>query len=43
MRTILTVAVLAALASQASAKDNPRGPQWHFTDNSADMRLPIHP
>jgi hypothetical protein len=43
MRTILAVAVLAALASQASAKDNPRGPQWHFMDSSADMRLPIHP
>ena len=30
MRTILAAAVLAALALQASAKDGPYGPQWHF-------------
>ena len=43
MRTILTVAVLAVLACPASAKDNPRGPQWHFMDKSADMQLTIRP
>ena len=43
MRTILAAAVLAALALQASAQDHPYGPQWHFMDHSADMRLPIRP
>lgn len=43
MRMILAVAVLAALALQASAKDDPYGPQWHFMDHSADMRLAIRP
>jgi hypothetical protein len=43
MRTILAAAVLAALVSQASAKDNPHGPQWHFMDKSADMKMAIHP
>jgi hypothetical protein len=44
MRMILAAAFLAALAFPASAeKDNPRGPQWHFMDTSADMNLPIRP
>jgi hypothetical protein len=37
MRTILAAAILAALALQASAKDDPHGPQLHFMDHSADM------
>jgi hypothetical protein len=40
---ILAAAVLAALALPVSAQDNPYGPQWHFMDHSADMRLPIRP
>ena len=40
MRMILAAAVLAALALPASANDDPYGPQWHFMDHSADMRLP---
>ena len=40
---ILAVTALAALAPPASAKDDPRGPQWHFMDTAADMRLAIHP
>jgi hypothetical protein len=44
MRMILAAAVLAVLALPASAaKDNPYGPQWHFMDHDADMRLPIRP
>jgi hypothetical protein len=44
MRTILAAAVLAVLALPASAaKDNPHGPQWHFMDHDADMRLLIRP
>ena len=44
MRTILVAVVFAALTLQASAQeDDPRGPQWHFMDHSADMRLPIRP
>jgi hypothetical protein len=41
MRMILAAAVLAALALSARAQDNRYGPQWHFMDHSADMRLPI--
>lgn len=43
MRMMLAVAVLAAFVSQANAKDDPRGPQWHFMDRSADMRLAVRP
>jgi hypothetical protein len=43
MRMILAAAVLAALALPATAMDDPHGPQWHFMDHSADMRLPIRP
>jgi hypothetical protein len=50
MRMILAATVLAALALQASAQslpasahDDPYGPQWHFMDHSADMRLLIRP
>jgi hypothetical protein len=43
MKMILAAAVLAALALQASAKDDPRGPQWHFLDHSADMTMAIRP
>src|SRR5580704_4897177 len=43
MRMILAAAVLAALALQASAKDDPHGPQWHFMDHGADMHLAIRP
>ena len=43
MRIICAAAFLAAMAIQASAKDDPRGPQWHFMDHAADMRLAMHP
>jgi hypothetical protein len=43
MRMILAGAVLAALAFQANAKDDPHGPQWHFMDHGADMHLAIRP
>ena len=43
MRMILAAAVLAALPLQASAQDDPYGPQWHFMDHSADMRMVIRP
>jgi hypothetical protein len=38
MKMILAAAVLAALALPASAHD---GPQWHFMDHGADIRLSI--
>jgi hypothetical protein len=43
MRTILVAAVLAALTLQANAKDDPRGPQWHFMDKTANMQMVIRP
>jgi hypothetical protein len=42
----LAVALLIAVAGQAYAKDTkdpPNGPQWHFMDKSADMKMAIHP
>ena len=43
MRMICAAAVLAALAIPASAKDDPRGPQWHFMDRTANMQLVLRP
>lgn len=46
MRMICAAAVLAALvipASAKSAKDDPRGPQWHFMDRTANMQLAMRP
>jgi hypothetical protein len=44
MKIILAAAALAVSALPASAaQDNPYGPQWHFMDHSADMRLVIRP
>jgi hypothetical protein len=43
MRMILAAAVLAALAFQANAKDDPHGPQWHFMDHGADMHFGYPP
>ena len=43
MRAILVAAVFAALTLQASAKDDPRGPQWHFMDKTANMQMVIRP
>jgi hypothetical protein len=40
---ILAAAVLVALAVPASAKDDPRGPQWHFMDKTANMQMAIRP
>ena len=33
----------AKLGGRRRARDDPHGPQWHFMDHSADMRLPIPP